>query len=580
MKRLGFILRDHIHCLAITAVLILIMTFPTIEFVFRTDVFWLPTGKSSDVFIEIWDVWYGGQVLNGSADRFHSNALFFPEGVSLVYHPINFPYVIVVNALQTVMPVSNAFCLAYLLIIYLSALSAYVYLLYLFENKWIALFGAVIFGCSPHVIGHPHHPNNALIATLPWAIYFFHRGLVEKRWPLALASGVVTGLTSIINIYAYICILMTLGGGIIAFARSRWREQRFWRYVALFLLALVVASLWRIFPMLSDSQSFGAALEWTDSERNQDLISYFVNHRNPVVGPAQESAADAIFPTDGASARRFSPTSYLGYAPLLLIGVGLFDKSARRQMLPWLALAAIFLVLRLGSFLSINGMTYQDIVLPKHHLNILLPFIFEAFVETDNFIIGCLLPLAVLACAGLSALRKRLPVTASRWFVLVLIALTATEYVIPVEGNVIRGERVAYLDWLATENSEEIRIINLPMGRGNSKHYNLFQALSGFPQAEGAISRTPDEAFAFIRANFILSNWYSYLPATCGGGAKEAFMTALDELDATGFTHIVFHRLRPRAGEIGESFRNIAPAHNDDFVAVFRLQDLRRSCAS
>ena len=227
MKRLERILRDHIHCLAITALLILIMTFPTIEYVFRTDVFWLPSGKSSDVFIEIWDVWYGSQVLSGGADRFHTNLVFYPEGVSLVYHPINFPYVVLVNALQSIMPLSNAFCLAYLLIIYVSALSAYVYLLYLTNDKWIALFGAVIFGCSPHVIGHPHHPNNALIATLPWAVYFFHRGLNEKRWALALAAGVVTGATSIINIYAYICILMTVGAGIIAFAWSRWRDRFF-----------------------------------------------------------------------------------------------------------------------------------------------------------------------------------------------------------------------------------------------------------------------------------------------------------------------------------------------------------------
>ena len=521
----------------------------------------------------------GARCLAATADRFHTNLLFYPEGVSLVYHPINFPYVILVNALQIVMPVSNAFCLAYLLIIYLSTLSAYVYLLYLMKDKWIALFGAVVFGCSPHVIGHPHHPNNAFIVTLPLAVYFFHRGLEEKRWPMALASGVLTGLTSIINIYAYICILMTVGAGIIAFARSRWRGQAFWRDVALLLLALILASLWRILPMLSDSQSFGAALEWTDSERNQDLISFFVNHRNPVVGPVLESVADAVFPSDGASARRFSPTSYLGYLPLLLIGVGLLDRATRRRMLPWLALAVIFLILRLGSFLSINGTIYHDIVLPKHYLNILFPFVFEAFVETDNFIIGGLLPIAAMACLGLSALRKRLPVAATRGFVLLLVALTAIEYVIPVEGNTIRQERVAYLDWLAQESSEETRVVNLPMGRGNSKHYNLYQALSGFPQAEGAISRTPDEAFAFIRANYILNSWYSFEPATCDGGADEAYVTASDQLEAAGFSHIVFHRLRPRAGEIGESFRNIAPAYNDDFVAIFRLEDLRRTCA-
>ena len=60
------------------------------------------------------------------------------------------------------MPVSNAFSLAYLLIIVFCALSAYVYLHWLFSDKWIALLGAVVFGLSPHVVGHPFHPGIAL----------------------------------------------------------------------------------------------------------------------------------------------------------------------------------------------------------------------------------------------------------------------------------------------------------------------------------------------------------------------------------------------------------------------------------
>ena len=578
MKRLGRILREHLHFLVITAVLILVMTFPTIEYVFRTDVFWLPTGKSSDVFIEMWDVWYGQQVLSGQADRFFTDLMFYPQGVSLVYHPINFPYVIMVNALQAILPVSNAFCLAYLLIIYMSALSAYIYLHYLMKDKWIALFGAVLFGCSPHVIGHPHHPNNALIATLPLAIYFFHRGIQEKRWILVTVSGLLTGLTSIINIYAYVCTLMIIGLGICGLAWSKWRDKRYWRYVILLMLAIALASLWRLAPMLSDSQSFGAALEWSDSERNQDLISFFVNHRNPIVGPALDSAADAIFPREQENARGFSPTSYLGYLPLLLIGVSLIDKTTRRKMLPWLALLVIFLVLRLGSFLSINGLTYQDIVLPKYYLNALIPSVFEAFVETDNFIIGSLLPLAVLSCYGLLATRERFSITKGRWFVVLLIALAGAEYAIPVTGNRIRAERIAYLDWLANESSDEIRIINLPMGRGNSKHYNLFQALSGYPQAEGAISRTPSEAFEFITANPILNSWRNDQPIACEDGANEGYVTALNELETVGYTHVIFHRLIPGAGKIGDSFRHVEASHDDDFVKIFRMEDLRQSC--
>ena len=74
-------------------------------------------------------------------------------------------------------------------------------------------------------------------------------------------------------------------------------------------------------------------------------------------------------------------------------------------------------------------------------------------------------------------------------FALVLIGIVAFEFHIPVKGNLIPQEQFDFLDWLAEEeDSGEIRLINLPMGRGSSKRYNLYQSLSGYPHAEGAIS--------------------------------------------------------------------------------------------
>ena len=197
------LMREHRHVLVVVTLLTLVMTFPTILYVFRTDVFWLPVGGDGDALTEIWDTWYGKLILSGQADRFFSDRIFYPRGVSLVYHPLNLPYIIVVNALQAIMPVSNAFSLAYMLIISISSFAAYVYLRWLIQDKWVALFGAIIFGFSPHVIGHPNHPNNALIATLPLLIYGFHRGMREDRAKWVIVAGLLTGATSVINIYAY-----------------------------------------------------------------------------------------------------------------------------------------------------------------------------------------------------------------------------------------------------------------------------------------------------------------------------------------------------------------------------------------
>ena len=122
----------------------------------------MPTGDSLDVYIKFWDIWYGKLFLTGQADRFYTNLIFYPEGVSLIYQPLFLPQVIVINALAVFLPISNAFSLTYLLITFSCALSAYIYLLWLFKDKWIALFGAVVFGFSPHVIAHPNHPEIAL----------------------------------------------------------------------------------------------------------------------------------------------------------------------------------------------------------------------------------------------------------------------------------------------------------------------------------------------------------------------------------------------------------------------------------
>ena len=79
-------------------------------------------------------------------------------------------------------------------------------------------------------------------------------------------------------------------------------------------------------------------------------------------------------------------------------------KTYRRKTIPWMAFALTFLVLRLGPFLTIKGISHPNIVLPKHFLDELIPGVFEAFGMTADFYMGVLLPLAVLSCYGTSAI--------------------------------------------------------------------------------------------------------------------------------------------------------------------------------
>ncbi|MCY3798569.1 MAG: glycosyltransferase family 39 protein [Chloroflexi bacterium] len=566
-------MREHRHFIIVVTLLTLVVTFPTILYVFRTDVFWLPS-EHFDIYIEIWDIWYSRQFLTGQADQFQTNWMFYPDGVSLVYHPFIFPNVIIVHLLSLVLPVSNAYSLAYLLIIGSASVSAYGYLRWLFKDKRIALFGAVVFGFSPHIVGHPQHPGLAVMVFVPLVLYSFHRAIESKHSSPVIVAGALAGSTSAFSLYMYAIVLIMLGFYVCALAKSHWRDKRFWLNVGLLILFLAISSAWRVYPMISNTESLGSIIEWHGAnEVRTDAISYVVNHDNPWLG----RAAEAILQTpDGP---HLSETSFLGYLPLLLVAVGLATKGTRRKMLPWAFLCALFLVLRLGSHLTINGVAFTDVLLPKHFLNQILPAVFGAFWEADHFMIGALLPFAVLTCYGLVALQKRMPIAAKPMFILAFVFIVAVEYYIPTRGKITSDEQIAYLDWLAQENdSDRIRLINLPMGRNNSKRYNLFQALSGYPHAEGAISRTPDRAYDYIRANYLLNAWRRRRPIHCEMADRDAYLAGLAQLEADGFSHVVYHRRFQNWADVKDSFEIAEPSYSDDFVSIYRLSVLRESC--
>ena len=288
MNALRRAVREHLHFIVVTTVLTLVMTFPTIVYVFRTDVFWLPTGSSRDVYIHIWDTWYGNQVLTGQALPFFTNLIFYPKGVSLAYHPLFYLHSIVVYALHVLLPISNAYSVAYLLMIVSSTFASYVYILWLFEDKWLALFGAIMFGFCSHVYATPHWPEISWIAPFPLAIYCLHRGVLELRNGLVILAGICIGFTSIVTLYHYVCILIVIALFICAMAHTRWRRSAFWRQVLLLTAVVALSSAWRLMPMLQNSDALGAALNWQGTmERSTDLISYFVDNRHPVYGPAR-----------------------------------------------------------------------------------------------------------------------------------------------------------------------------------------------------------------------------------------------------------------------------------------------------
>ncbi|MCY3832456.1 MAG: hypothetical protein OXG85_05535 [Chloroflexi bacterium] len=576
----GARLRQHLHFIFVISALTLVMTYPTIAYVFQPDARWLPETRNLDVFIKLWDIWYGSQVLSGQADRFHTDLIYYPEGVSLAYHSLSFPFFIAAKALQVVMPAYSAYSLGFLLSICSSAAAAYFYLLWLFRDKWLSLFGAVIFAFAPQVVGFQAWPELAWIAPLPAVMYCAHRGIKEKRLSLIILGALLASLTSASTMYVFGCLLISLGLLLCGLGASRWRDRLFWLHTVLLVAFVALSCAWRIIPLLQNREAQAALSAVEHAERSVgDVVSFVINRENPIVGPVVGDLLGT--PADAHIIKK----AYLGLLPLALIGIGLMNKNARRKMAPWLGLLSVFLVLSMSETLSINGTVYESVKLPKYYLNQWLPFIFAAFYRPYLFMAGAWLPLAILACHGLMALRERFPRLARPEFILLLIAIAAVEKYDPIAGSPdpswlesVSDERTAYLDWLAQEEQDPIALVNLPFGFNNSHFYSYAQTLSGFPITEGAISRVPSNALDYARSNLILGAWHGQRPIHCDRSDRDLFLAALAALAADGFSHVVFHRGFHNAPQVADSFAGIQASYSDAFVSVYRLNDLRENC--
>ena len=280
-----------------------------------------------------------------------------------------------------------------------------------------------------------------LSPLLPLSLYFLHRGFAEDRLNFLIASASLIGLTAFSGLYTFVCLLMTVALYLLCFARSRWRRHSFWLQALMVVLIVGAISSLRVFPMLADSSGISSALEKNiGAESGKDLLGYFVNYENPATGPLLKSAFGSEIVENG-----WRQTVYLGYLPLLLIGLGLASARLRSRIWLWLALALVFLSLRLGSTLLVNDVAFESIRLPKFYLAQIIPQVFQTFWNTDPFFAGAVFPYALLACYGMKALLQRLPAKRHAVVIIVAAGIVAVEYYQAPDPLVIPDAQMAFL---------------------------------------------------------------------------------------------------------------------------------------
>jgi hypothetical protein len=192
--------------------------------------------------------------------------------------------------------------------------------------------------------------------------------------------------------------------------------------------------------------------------------------------------------------------------------------------------------------------------------------LFRMLRHPDRFnlmVMFCLAVVVGLACAELARRlhgRRRTAAT------LTLVALILFEYLALPYPTTDPAVSPFYHE--LARDPADYAIVELPMGRQRVKEYMYYQTVHGKRLAEGVVSRTPPEAYAFIEADALLSLLRS------GQAVKSpAFDVAAQQqaLASQGFRYFVLHKdyLSVETLESWGALLGPEPVYEDERLIVY-----------
>ena len=285
---------------------------------------------------------------------FVSDYLNHPDGINLMWNTwLPLPGLLLSPLTLTLGPVLTLNVL--LTLGYgLSAWSAYLAIGRYVTHHGAAACGGLVYGFSPAMVGHSHHPNLILAFLLPWLFVLLDEILVRQRRPpvwLGVALGALAGaqLLTGAELFAGMVLLgLAMVGILLAALRHSLRERGQYAATA-FAVSLVVFELIVAVPLRA--QIAGPARihhDVTEEVRgSSDLLAFITPGRAAAIAP--EGAARL--------GDQFAGTkeTYLGI-PLLLVIAGVVTRRRSPLVRVGFAMLVVCMVLSLGSRLRVGGL--------------------------------------------------------------------------------------------------------------------------------------------------------------------------------------------------------------------------------
>ncbi len=544
----------------------LAMTYPI---VFKLSGNWIAS-YDDDTYMKLWDGWWFSQIIHSGLPLSFTRTLFFPIGLDLTFHSISWTVSAMIWLLTPLLGSISAYNFSILLAIFTTAYGGYLLIRPMVNHRAAAWLGGAVYSFIPYHVAHSGaHPDLVYLAVIPIALLLFFRAFSSYSWRSAAGAALMLGLAAFTSLYIMIFAFITLIPIFIylALEKYRWREVKFWKTAIVFgfVCALVVGL--RIFPIFQSARALSTAIEqkYDADVRQTDLLSFVIPSRfNPIFAPYVTGISEQF-------TMNYKWPAYLGLIPLALCLGAITWKERRRLTLLWIAIGLIFVMLSLGPALRLNGKVYDNIPLPAAWLAWFPPI---RAVRPDYFVLGLALPLAVCASLGmdraLNALRGH--PRAKVVFVVAIGSLLLFEYwngPFPGVGAAVSP----FYAQLANE-PDSFALIDLPMGRQESKTYLYLQTIHQHPIVEGLSGRTPPASYDYINANPLLARLSNERHLDCQEFGNSAIKQALDQLAADGFKYVIVHHADNSLSRKFAGYLTAAPVYADSSITVFSIADL------
>ena len=523
-------------------------------------------GDSTDILVHFWNGWWVGEALSARESPFYTNYIFYPNGVSLIYHNIAWLTVVPWLLLRNLFESTAAFNLVFIVNLLLCGVGAFLLVSVVTGQRLPAFLGGIVYLAWPFRLSQLDHPNLVSTYWIPFTVLFLVLTIRRSRVGYAVLTGVALALVGYTRWQLLIPTAFVIVAYLIGIA-PRWLfSRRHW--LSLFLAAGVAAILLTP-PLYLLGQNLGSTQATSDdllregeeSVMQTDLLAYVTPGETHPWWGDHFRPLYARYYFDRSEGRRYP--AFIGFTVLLLAAVGVWHH--RREGIPWLLIAGMLILLAMGLVLRIGGKLFPQVPTPYSLLQPL--YVVRLIRVPDRFNVVLALPFAVLAAYGYGFLSSQIKGWRLRsTFMALTVLLVLVEYLaIPIPRQDVR---ISPFHTEKAQDELQSAILDLPIDLQKAKTFMFAQTVHGRPLVHGKIARIPPGAYSYMNGN----PWLSVLRLNKEMAPWLSDVSRqLNTLAEDGVADIILHKSAVGEARLSrwQNYLSIRPRYEDDEIAVY-----------